>query len=167
MARSGTNTGKSDKANTPDPRLVKRGERVAAVRERAGYANKNQAATAIADFVDQATLGGVEAGTKDINVTTAERIADGYGVSMDVLLGRAPIPEVLAGFVAKQPIVDSAEFKAAPEIVQQRFLSTKPSGAKTWSTVAWARAWFKLWDYWSEWKKLPPEPAEESLERVK
>lgn len=167
MARSGSPGEKAPKADALDPKLVKRGERFIAVRERAGYANKNQACTQIAGMVDQATLGGVEAGTKDINLTTAERIADGYGVALDILTGRAPLPEVVAGFLTKQPIVDSEEFKKAPAEVQKRYLNTKPLGAKSWSTVAWAREWFKLWDYWTEWKRLPPEPPEDAPTRIK
>lgn len=102
-----------------EKRLKARGERMARVRELAGFTSQLQASHKAG--VDSGSLSTAERGLKDLYVTTAERLADAYRVPLDVLVGRAPMPAEIDEYPARAPIVRSPEFDHMPRAVTDRF----------------------------------------------
>lgn len=157
VAPRGPSDSNPNKTRDVDPHLVKRGERIREVRIKAGIPSVNQAV--LKTGINSGSLAVIENGKKDMFLTVAEKIATGYGVSLDVLVGRAPIPDVIDRYPARQSILSSPEFTSAQESVRRWFERRSPHGAENWSTLRWAREWFDVLEHWQKWRTLPPEPA--------
>lgn len=147
---------------TPDDleRLIRRGERIKEIRVKAGHLSGNQAVLALG-VVNSGDYSRIEGGKKDMECLLAERLADAFHVSMDVLLGRVPMPERIDRFPARAAVAATKEFSEAPPEVRKYFLETDPLGAEEWSVVKWTHELDELVAYFRRGGTLP-SPATSS-----
>ena len=127
------------KQRTPEQvaRLMARAPRLRELRERAGFTSQAAVNAKLPGI--QSVISKAERGLGDQQGLTLEDLADVYGVSVDCLLNRAPVPPVDDPYPARRAVLESPEYASAPEGLRQWFVSMRPDGAEAWSAVQWSR----------------------------
>lgn len=138
-------------------RLVARGERLAELRLRAGF-KKQLHVYRDTGAVDSGTLSKLERGEQDMTASTAEDLANAYHVSLDVLMGRAPVPPINDRYPARAEVRATVEYQQAPAAARDHFAGLEPDGAEVWSIVQWVRVLEKTLQLYeiSSGAMLPP-----------
>ena len=140
-------------------RLRVRGAHMRDVRIAAGF--KRQLHVQRTGAIDSGSLSWLESGDKDINLLVAERLADAYNVSLDVLVGRVPFDPDAVRFPGRAALIGSPEFSAAPKAVQDRVLATTPP--EPWSVVRWVRYFTGLCEMFASTGELPKQDEEKRI----